>query len=232
MPDDATREKPRQADIIFRIENNVIKYQINLYNHVFNKNTTIVKARRDPMKSLAEFLIINQDKFLQSPDIITADENLRSLKQKDFLKFHNQKFPKEKKDSGWSTKVIDEKYIKAPNIFKLIPASHFFDKMWEKVMILKKAIEYHLCNKSQVPLSASDQSKILSCFLNQDYPESEVSRTLWPRLRLYYDKSDWERIRLEGGKASKYGNDNSYLQKIVKNVSLHMGKPIKQTISL
>jgi hypothetical protein len=226
-PDDWVRAKSWQADIKFRIEDNIIKYQIYLGNLVFNKNKDIVKARRDAMMSMAEFLKTKQEKFLLSPDIKTADENLRSMKQKDFFEFCNAIYPNEKKDSGWASKAVKNKNIQAPFSRRLIPISDLFDSLKEKVMILKKAIDCHLCSNISTPLSASDQSKILSCFLGQDDP-GYISDDLWPRLRIYYDKSNWESIRLVGGKAGKDSNDDKYLLEIANNVSLHMGKPIKR----
>lgn len=225
---DAERTVPRQADIEFRIKGNKIIYQINLGNLVSHKNKAVVNARLEAMTSMAEFLKEYQEKFLRSPDKDTAYENLRSCKKKKFLKYHNIKNTGNRKDSGWSTKAIHNKYIKVPFTRKLIPAYHFFDLIWGKVMILKKSIDVHLSCKKSFPLSASDQSKILSCFLDEDYSERNISETFWPKLRSYYNKTDWETVRLVGGKASKVDHDEIYLQKIAENVSQIMRKPIKR----
>jgi hypothetical protein len=216
--DYAERAVPKQADIEFFInEDRSIGNRIYLGNLSFDEE--VVNQRLYALRSMAEFLVKYQPRFLLSPDIKTAYENLRSFGQKDFLKFHNEKYPDNKKKYDWTSRTIMNKNVQAPFSRMLIPVSNFFDDLWEKVIILKTAIDYHLESRNKsVPLGASEQSNILYFVTGKTYSKGDISRTIWDKLKFFYEKEDHLKIRLDGGQGSKSRHNEDYLREIAQYV--------------
>jgi hypothetical protein len=185
----------------------------------------VANERYYALKSLAEFLIDKQGRFLRSEDITAAYENLKSYKNDDFLDFHNANHPylKKEKDKSWASRAIKNKYIQAHFSMRLIPAIDFFDKHWEYAMNLKIAIDYHILMGAEYPLAASDQALIVENIFRKKISQDYIKRSIWEILRRFYEKSDWAKIRLKGGQGSStHRHDDAYLQEIVSHVIKRM----------
>ena len=81
-----------------------------------------------------------------------------------------------------------------------------------------------LSGKEKNALSALDQSKILSCFLKEDYNAHNVSQTLWKRLRCFYDEEEWGRIRVVKGQGDQLHHDDAYLRRNCRKCQPTFGK--------
>jgi hypothetical protein len=181
----------------------------------------VANERYYALKSLAEFLIEKQGRFLRSQDIAEAYENLKSYMEEDFLDFHNANHPNLKmgKDKSWASRAIKNKYIQAPFSLRLIPVKDFFDKHWEYTMNLKTAIDYHMSRGAKYPLAASEQAIILGNIFRKNISQGYITQSIWAILKPLYEKSDWAKIRLICGQGSStHRHDNAYLQEIVSHV--------------
>lgn len=211
------RTAHREADIEYFIIDDKITYNVNLGNLVFHDSQSIVQDRYLAMEIMALFLIEKQEAFLRSPDMRTAYENIKSLEQKDYLDFYNKNNPSQKfKDKSWASRIISGKLVQAPFSRSFRPLEDFFDSLWEKIVILKKAIDIHLsfAVPGINPLTATDQSNILS-EKEHIYSARKVSETLWPKLRKLYPQEEWKNIRLEGGQGITANADSTYIKRIV-----------------
>lgn len=140
----------------------------------------LVEARRAGLILLAEYLIKTQVAFFKAHDFNTALERLRSDYQKNLADYFlacvdsDQKERKPKQKEDWASRIIKNKWVKAPFHNDLIPVKLFFDEKIGVLNVLKKALELRVFQDSKKWIAAPAQVMILRALDIRDIKERQV----------------------------------------------------------
>jgi hypothetical protein len=163
----------------------------------------LIMVRRANLCLLAEYLRSEQKDFILAPSFPEGVKKLKLIQQKDFIR-HLEKLGIEKtKDE--MTRIIKGKHIQIPFCNMVLPARICFSrpvknlkKIDDAERVLDVAFDLHITQNSGAPLTAPEQAAIISAVLDCEYSASNVSRTIWKKMRGRIAKKLWPELRIIG----------------------------------